>query len=405
VCVAAKQVCVSQVTLSQPWAAKIITRAGIFNKDSVYGNYEYNPQDSIIWVFFSNLWQFFTIYTHQAGSLISMFAVFGVVAYFKHEQKVDMPKLELASLAIPTTLVSFFVAFYNQNSFNKYWTAYTVSMHLKGYFNDLVIDATTYFKGVDDKTLWETVRLINLIHHRYYALLQENVTLGDKNIDEEWQTFPLKQCTMPLSMVPVPEGCTQSLASAEEMDLLQKLPCASQHLVLMRHLMTVFNQAKIQQGGEPLSSWHLNRLEETLHNIREDMGKVATQAAKPMPLQYYWAMIFFSLCIKFAYAYAAALNEVSVSWIPLTIYSFGIVGLLEISRQLAMPFGTDDADLPCKDYWWSAYKTTYEIVTEKEVVLPTPAAQKAAPSHHNHKTSEPDMADDQEGSTQPLLPR
>jgi len=341
-------------------------RTGPFVSNSLYSGYDYDPRSNALSVLLRNgglLCKFYlrsyavwlTVVTFIVVALLNKFETFGV----------HFPKFELASLAIPTTLVSFFATFYNQNSFSKYWNSYTLSQHMKGTLHDVIIAATTYFRGVEDVRLMEVTRLINLLHHRFYGFMQEN---GDDSI--EAHEFRLAECATIEVPCNVPKGCSPTLITSGEMATLASMPTGLQYMVIIQWVFKECNKASRESGPKgavDLTSFHLQMLESKILGVREDMGKVVTQVAKPMPLQYYWAILFFSTIVFVGYAYGAALNDISISWLPLMVYTLGIVGMLEISRNLAMPFGRDDVDLPCKRYWWAAYQSTYGIALGRSV--------------------------------------
>lgn len=293
-------------------------------------------------------------------------------------------------MAIPAALVSFIVTFYNQNAWQKYWTCYTLTQHLRGQIFDFTLYLGTYFErapaegggaspdtleepavfggihGVTplelEQTKWELNRLIHLVHHRFYAQLKEDGT--HKTMFEIGDCIKEEEIHVPEANGSRPKGAVTTLATKQEKAILEKLPLGTQHLVCIKWCMDKCNVACDKRY---ITRRHLERLELKLESIREDMGKVSTQVSQPLPLAYYYSVVFLTIATFTGYAYGAAQNDIRISWLPLVIYTLGLTGILEVSRQLSMPFGSDDVDLKPKEYFDSAMQRSYELMTEFDV--------------------------------------
>merc|ERR1712093_691505 len=46
-------------------------------------------------------------------------------------------------------------------------------------------------------------------------------------------------------------------------------------------------------------------------------------------------------------------------------YTFGVSGVLEVSRVMAIPFGHDDVDLPARKFWERVFKRSFEVLQER----------------------------------------
>jgi len=252
------------------------------------------------------------------------------------------------------------VTFFAQNAWTKYWTSYSLTQHLGGNLNDFVVYTSIYFSEKDDTAVWEMTRLMQLMHHRFYCFIADE--------DAHSQDFHISLCSK-VDLPNPPLGNQKELATKEEVEKLQRVPTGVQHLIVMKQIMRVMHAAFDGLDEYPHKPFQRQRLEEILHQIRGDMGLITTQISKPIPLQYFHLVVLIVLICTTVYAYAAALLPSEMSWIPLMAYTFGVSGVLEVSRVMAIPFGHDDVDLPAKKFWERAFNRSFQVLQERSATI------------------------------------
>lgn len=326
-----------------------------FDKASAYGNYDYDPEQPLSAVLLR-------IRSTVLPRLLRNFNCWWVVMMYiitynvKNSAGVSLPELNIGSLTICVTFVSFMVTFFAQNAWEKYWSSYALTQHLGGNINDFTVYSSVYLSGKDDTSVWEMTRLMQLMHHRFYCFIADE--------DEHSRDFHVSLCTK-IDLPNPPLGNQKELATQEEVERLQRVPTGVQHLVLMKDIIRVMNTAFDDLDEYAHKPFQRQRLEEILHQIRMDMGLIATKISKPIPLQYFHLVVLIVLICTTVYAYAAALLPSEMSWIPLMAYTFGVSGVLEVSRVMAIPFGHDDVDLPAMKFWERAFNRSFQVLQER----------------------------------------
>lgn len=252
------------------------------------------------------------------------------------------------------------MAFFTQNAWNKYWTCYELTQHLRGGILDFVIYNASYVgNGQVTPQSWELTRLISLMHHRFYCHVADE--------DDSQNDFTLETAqNFKLPFKP-PKGNEQEyLCTQEEAAALAQVSLVNQYLVVEKWIMLACRKAVYAKDEYQSRPFHLERLEMKLQACREDMGKVITQVAKPIPLHYFHLVLFSVFITSTIYAYGAALLDGTLSWIPLLGYTWGVCGVLQVSKSLMLPFGEDDVDLPAKMYFELAVTNSFEVLMERD---------------------------------------
>jgi len=329
-----------------------------FSAESAYGHYSYDPQQPLFFILCRfkrtvlpallcnyNCWWVLTVYC--------------ITLLIDGQKDISLPSLNITSLAIPVTFVSFLVTFFTQNAWNKYWTCYELTQHLRGQIHDFVVYNASYV-GVGQVTheSWELTRLMALMHHRFYKhVADEDVSQDDFSLEAAQNVkLPFKP----------PKGSEHEyLCTPEEAAALAQVSSGTQYLVVEKWIMLACRKALYAKEEYQSRPFHLERLEMKLQVCREDMGRVITQVSKPIPLQYFHLVLFTVFITTTIYAYGAALLDGTLSWIPLLGYTWGVCGVLEVSRSLMLPFGMDDVDLPAKIYFDQALISSFEVLMER----------------------------------------
>jgi len=332
-----------------------------FSKHSAYAGYAYDPEQSFFFVMLrvrstvlprlvrnTNCWFVILLYT---GIRLLKSADDSLSSY--------LPEMNISSLTVCVTFVSFMVTFYSQNTWQKYWSSYSVTQHLGGNINDFVVYADSYLGGKNDVALWELIRLINLMHHRFYAFI------ADENDSPEDRQFFLNDC-LTIKLRGNPPGSKSTLCTEDELARLKRLERGTEYLVTMKWVVKAARQAIDTLPEHPSKPFQIQRLEEIMHQIRLDMGAVISQISRPMPLPYFHLVVFTVFICTTVYSYAAALLPSALSWIPMMAYTVGITGILEVTRVMSRPFGRDEVDLPALKFWRKAFDRSMEVLTEHD---------------------------------------
>jgi len=264
--------------------------------------------------------------------------------------------MNMGNLTIPITLVTFVVTFYTQNVWAKYWTAYTLTQHIRGSIFDFTILCSTFLNNKDPVAVWELTRLINLMHYCFYThVADEDAAQTDFENG--------KAMHIPIEFEPPSPNASRFLATPEEVSKLDQVSASVRYLIVMKWIMAkIVSEFDSFEGEATLKAFHLEKLQLKLMAFREDIGKVLTQISKPVPLPYLHLVVVITFISTTVYAYAAALLKSNVAFVPLMAYTMGVNGVIEVSRLLAMPFGTDEVDLPAFLYWKSCFTKTFEVL-------------------------------------------
>jgi len=330
-----------------------------FQEESVYGQYEYDPESSPL-----------SVLCHYEHTILSRLAcnfnlwwvifIYSFTMWVKETKSdtVKLPKLNVTSISMPMTLISFFVAFHAQSVWKKYHETLMAIHRITGLVYDVTTEISSYLSTKELES-WELTRLVSLMYFCFYSYVADE--------DDEQLDFAIEEALeMRLPFEP-PKGGAAFLCTADEFSKLSRVHVAMRHIVVRKWIMSLSKRTFATLPEYKNQVLHLDNIECRLQVFREACGGVIAETSRPIPMHYVHLVVFSVWVCTTMYAYAqASTMDSRFSWIPLLSYTIGIAGILEVCRCLSMPFGKDEGlDLPAAFYFQQSLKHAFEILMEE----------------------------------------
>mmetsp|Transcript_57228 Transcript_57228/g.134712 ORF Transcript_57228/g.134712 Transcript_57228/m.134712 type:complete len:592 (+) Transcript_57228:150-1925(+) len=243
-----------------------------------------------------------------------------------------------------SSLVTFFVVFYNGNCYGRYNTMYDNVIAIQGKLHNIGLYLRAYYTVPSSR--WNVLRYLLASHYLFYWSLKERY--------HKWHNSNYKTLDIPtfkdlMNQVMIPKGLLIEVEAA----YLATYPgnkhklLYSWSVIAMKKIMNT-NPPKGEKGSPMLNSDFeqtalLTNLKEEIVGMRGAIGTIDNGMLFPIPFQYYHVVNLTLWIWLFLLAYAmlfinGGLGSV-FSLIAYPLITFVMLGLVEVANAMSDPFG------------------------------------------------------------------
>jgi predicted membrane chloride channel (bestrophin family) len=250
----------------------------------------------------------------------------------------------LAVISLP--LLFFFIVFYNNNSYSRFYTLYGHTVGLGANTMEWTALVKLHSDPTDRAGQWNAVRLLlagmNIL---YYSLFGPGLDDGEwarimeRNLLSHEEVWRLKSY----------EGFKPFLAVCWALEEAQKL---------------VNNKSKADKSmhydlGQSIRAEHIHsQFREVAFSFRGHCGQIVNLLKQPVPFPYFHLLNIMLLVQLLLLAYAIACtpgNKPYFSIPIMVLVSIVLIGMRGLAVQLSNPFGEDSVDFEIESFMKGAY--------------------------------------------------
>jgi len=237
---------------------------------------------------------------------------------------------DLSGTLLP--LLTFFLAFYTQECYNRFKTEYINLKRIEGNIRSLGICVRVGFKCPERKLAkYDMLELFRYLCAAYYSMC--TVVYGGDNY---------RLCL---------EGSHNlGLLSRKEKEALEQIPESVRWYKL---LSWAFRHTEQVSHRNLMTEKETCEVHRHIMAIRQEMNTVIHDCEMRVPLGYYHTITFLTVTICLAFSYSVGYSkdiQSDLGILVLMLQLFGFLGMHEVAMQLADPFGDDECDLPVVSY-------------------------------------------------------
>jgi predicted membrane chloride channel (bestrophin family) len=252
------------------------------------------------------------------------------------------------------SLLFFFIVFYNNNTYSRFFTLYGHTVGLAGG----LMEWTAIVKSncPDNKMAqWNAVRyMLASMHILYYSLNEKE----QKLTDAFWDVISARQ-----------------LLSKDEIKSLKDYKGFRPFLAIYWALEEAKAQMQSNKKGEDMTEsirvgLQLSQLRDAAFGFRGHCGQIVNLLKQPVPFPYFHLLNVMLMINLIALAYGI----VSLAWFPYTVLmmaliSIVLIGMRSLAVQLSDPFGDDLVDFELEKFLWAAYTNAIAHLREPKNML------------------------------------
>ena len=250
------------------------------------------------------------------------------------------------------TLLFFFIVFYGNSSYQRFYTLYGHCVGIGGTTMEWVSLVKAHSVGLDEPALstaqWNTTRyILAAAHILYYALH------GDSISEDEWQMMGARE-----------------LLSAGELEVLKAYKGFKPFLAVSWGLDAA--KAMCAQTGERDNGWSSWQFREVAFKFRGHCGQIINLLKQPVPFPYFHLLNVIMLLQLLLLSYALAGFPLIAPYFSTTIIGFSTVvllGMRGLAVQLSNPFGNDAVDFEIEKFMLGSYSNAVAHLRSADIVL------------------------------------
>jgi len=248
----------------------------------------------------------------------------------------DYPDLQYGVIGPLVSLLSFFIVFYGNQCYTRFYKMYDLSKALVGCCQEWATLARTFLpnKGV---VRWNATRhIVAALQLEYFSLTSNKVN------DDEWEAL-----------------IEHSLLTKAECDLVGSFKGFKPMLLIGWALKEVEEQLGIGHGRDNKYFGEYNTFLHTAFKMRGACAAIVGTLGQPVPFPYFHLLTFMlsSTCLLVGLVLPSFASDVATSifcMISYMLFSFVFIGLRALAISLADPFGEDAVDLEVNKFAASA---------------------------------------------------
>lgn len=277
--------------------------------------------------------------------------------------------LEFAAVAIPSSLMTLLLVFFNNQCFTRYTQLYGACTGMAGAVQELA-QATSVHLAAVPEARWDACRYalasVMVVYLKVVDLAQNRPQRLD---DEDWQRLVLSEevrlasspstSSPTLGLTPRPwprpraqawlglEGASMpALLTPEEVLILKSCEGKETQVLQMWSLDVLFRfyQAVGSDGNSGAHGHNFFTVQDILLNLRRSLATIPNLMDMPVPFPYYHALVL--LMFSCFGLYAIAFLDINSYLTPVAMFliTFCCTAVRELSSALANPFGEDEVD-------------------------------------------------------------
>ena len=264
----------------------------------------------------------------------------------------SLPVLPWPPAVVGLTLLFFFIVFYGNSSYQRFYTLYGHCVGIGGTTMEWVSLVKAHSVGLDEPALstaqWNTTRyILAAAHILYYALH------GDSISEDEWQMMGARE-----------------LLSAGELEVLKAYKGFKPFLAVSWGLDAA--KAMCAQTGERDNGWSSWQFREVAFKFRGHCGQIINLLKQPVPFPYFHLLNVIMLLQLLLLSYALAGFPLIAPYFSTTIIGFSTVvllGMRGLAVQLSNPFGNDAVDFEIEKFMLGSYSNAVAHLRSADIVL------------------------------------
>mmetsp|Transcript_24760 Transcript_24760/g.80951 ORF Transcript_24760/g.80951 Transcript_24760/m.80951 type:complete len:632 (+) Transcript_24760:217-2112(+) len=236
------------------------------------------------------------------------------------------PAISIETMLIMGSFLTFFLVFFNSQSYNGFFQTYMLSRALQMHANTFALLSRAHVRLVQRQ-----LTMLRLVHA---ALFLGFVQLQINSDIEGFREDALKKLVQMLCL------------SEEEAHILRGLQIG---MMADECLLWAMSELAVElERGAIKPSMH-RTLEAPLIHIRDSFDKLRALEEQSIPFSYYHLVICISEIYLAILAYAAVTVTPHYSILGYVVTSFIVLGMREVAAELAEPLGQDEHDIPIFD--------------------------------------------------------
>eukprot|EP00288_Rhodomonas_lens_P014600 CAMPEP_0177707190 /NCGR_PEP_ID=MMETSP0484_2-20121128/9619_1 /TAXON_ID=354590 /ORGANISM="Rhodomonas lens, Strain RHODO" /LENGTH=575 /DNA_ID=CAMNT_0019218687 /DNA_START=142 /DNA_END=1869 /DNA_ORIENTATION=- len=256
--------------------------------------------------------------------------------------------MTIGDISMLSSLVTFFVVFYNGSCFTKYNVMYNNVIAIQGKIHNVGLYLRAYY--TKSSTRWNVIRYLLASHFLfYYSLRRRYKDWGSSQYSEDPGT-EAEFCNSVLLKKGVliqPEYDTLLRYKGSKHKLLY-----SWSVIAMKRIM----QAAPPKGekGNPMLNTEfeqtalMTNLKKEIIGMRQSIGTIDNSMLFPIPFQYYHivnvTLVVFLHLLAYGFLFMADKLGSVFSLVAYPLVAFVLMGLLEVANAMSDPFGSDACD-------------------------------------------------------------
>lgn len=277
----------------------------------------------------------------------------------------SLPVLPWSTAVVGLTLLFFFIVFYGNASYGRFYQLYGHCVGIGGTTMEWVALVKQHSAGMREpersSAQWNAVRFVLAAGHLLYYALH-----GDGLSDDEWQMIVLRDL--------LTEGEVEALKAYKGMKPFLAICWGLDHAKLMfaraHHPHLQHNSAASVHAEELMMA----PMREVAFKMRGHMGQIINLLKQPVPFPYFHLLncilLVQLLLISYALAGVGSGTGALAPYFSIGIMAFitiVLLGMRGLAVQLSNPFGNDAVDFEIEKFLKGSYTNAVAHLREAEV--------------------------------------
>jgi len=265
---------------------------------------------------------------------------------------VDLIQVDWASTLVGMPLLFFFIVFYNNNSYNRFYQLYGHCVGMGGRCMEWTYLIKAHSLPEDRAGQWNSVRFVlAAMNILYYSLFGDDGSMDE----DEWSVIMARNLLSvnEVSLLRAYKGFKPFLCLNWAADEAERLLSARMQAEAMR------NPTAAAYGMEVRTQMLLHEFRAVAFDFRNHCGQIINTLKQPVPFPYFHLLNVMLLVQLLALAYVLASSDHAIPpvySIPIMfLVSVVLIGMRGLAVKLANPFGTDDTDFDIEVYMRGAF--------------------------------------------------
>ncbi|GAQ84211.1 hypothetical protein KFL_001800190 [Klebsormidium nitens] len=238
------------------------------------------------------------------------------------------PGVNITMIGTSGALLSFFLVFFNNESYKRFFDQYRLARNTEHAISNLVLMLRTNFRDGLIKhaatTRLDIFRYLSAAHYLGLAHLPQYKS--DGMVD--WAYAHLQSL---------------QVLSSKEVDVLRALPGRNAY---KECLLWCLQRLWVHTENKDIESRIYQAYERNVLDVRKSIQDIYNYTSQPIPFAYFHLINFLLLVYLAVNAYAFAFFSAYWSLLGYAVFTIALLGLRELGVALADPFGDDETDLP-----------------------------------------------------------
>lgn len=269
----------------------------------------------------------------------------------------ELPNLPWATSVIPLTLLFFFMVFYTNSSFNRFYQLYNHCVGIMGATQEWTALVKSHSRSIAEperaSARWNATRFILAATHLLYYTLY-----GDKLTDDEYEMIVARDLLTDDECATLKEykGFKPWVAMCWSLDDVEQLVQRDSH-----------DAGRPPDGVREMLA--LQEFRDVAFRFRTNAGQIFNLLKQPVPFPYFHLLNCILLVQLLLISYALAIFPTIAPYFSVSILAFVtivLLGMRGLAVQLSNPFGDDAVDFEIETFMRGAFTNAVAHLKEPD---------------------------------------